>query len=152
MPATGSQLPASSHATALSDLLVVVPAHGGSAAASKPLPDDERLLYVPRGALETLRRTRGQRQEASDYVFLSSQYAVAFDARQPPTVEARYRIAVTSADATSIRLPLSKVTLAGANACRVNGRPHPVRKTEDAFVLTLSLRDSAGDESRTARD
>ena len=28
------------------------------------------------------------------YVFLSSQYAVAFDAQQPPTVEARFRVAV----------------------------------------------------------
>jgi hypothetical protein len=146
VPAPNARPPAS-RAASPSDLLVVIPTHGGSAAASQPLTDDERLLYVPRGALETLRRTRGQRQEPDTYVLLSSHYAVAFDAQQAPTVEARFRVAVTSPDATSIRLPLSNVTLAGADACRVNGRPHPVRKTEEACVLTLP--GSAAEESRT---
>jgi hypothetical protein len=147
-PAPDSRSPPS-RAKAFSDLLVVVPTPGGSAGASKPLPDDERLLYVPRGALEMLRRSMSRQQEPDNYVFLSSQYAMAFDARQPPTVEARYRVAVMSADATSIRLPFLNVTLAGADACRVNGRPHPVRKTGDGFVLTLNPADSRVDESRT---
>jgi len=136
-------------APAASDLLVVVPARGGNAPAAPPLPDDQRLFYVPREALETLRRTRSQRQDPGNYVFLSSQYSVTFDDRQPPAIEARYRIALASADATSIKLPLTNVTLAGANACRVDGRPCPVRKAEDAFVLTLDSSDPTGDVSRT---
>ncbi len=132
----------------LSDLLVVVPTPGGIAAPFKPLSDDERLLYIPRRALDILRRRSGREREPDRYVFLSSQYAVAFDARQPPSVDARFQVALVSPEDITIRLPLSNVTLAGANACGVNGRPHPVRKTDDAFLLTLGRTESAADDTR----
>jgi hypothetical protein len=141
--------PSLSRADALSDLLVVVPTRGGITASLKQLPDDERLVYVRQGSLEILRRIRSREQKPDGYVFLSSQYAVDFDLRQPPTVDARFRVALISPEETTIRLPLSKVTLAGANACRVNGRPHPVRKTDDAFLLTLGRTESAADDTDT---
>ena len=84
------------------------------------------------------------------YVILSARYKVTFDSRQPSTIEARYRIAATSPAETILRLPLSNVTLAGADACRVNGKPHPVRKTEDGFVLTLDPPDANGRASQAA--
>ena len=89
-----------------------------------------------------------RRPGPGEHVILSARYEVAFDSRQPPTIEARLPGRGDVARRDTIRLPLSNVTLAGADACRVNGKPHPVRKTEDGFVLTLSPADSAGDESR----
>lgn len=139
-----------SGAAALSDLLVVIPTRVETPASTKPLPDAERLLYVPRAALETLWRVRGERHGSDAQVFLSSQYAVSFDERQTPTVEARFKVAVTSPDETEIRLPLSNVTLAGAHACRINGRPYPVRQTDDAFVLNLTGTPAFGEERANA--
>ena len=76
---------------------------------------------------------------------------MTFDPRQPVIVEARYQVALMSPDEATIRLPLSNVTLAGANACRVNHRPHPIRKTDDAFLLTLNSSDSNSGRLQTLR-
>ena len=109
------------------------------------------MVYVPRVELDLLRQAANLVQQPGDYVFLSAKYDVTFDPRQPVIVEARYQVALMSPDEATIRLPLSNVTLAGANACRVNHRPHPIRKTDDAFLLTLNSSDSNSGRLQTLR-
>ncbi len=120
------------------ELLVVVPTRGGNMSSHQALFDDNRLVYVPQLELDALRQAVSHVRQPGENVFLSAQYAVTFDPRQPVVVEARYQVALLTAGETTIRLPLSNVTLAGADACRVNRRSHPIRKTDDGFLLTLS--------------
>ena len=70
-------------------------------------------------------------------LFLSSEYSLSLDERQPAAIEATYRVAVMPGPARSLWLRLRDVTLAGANACRVNGRPVPIRQDATGFVVTL---------------
>jgi hypothetical protein len=130
------------------ELFVVVPTRGGKFASDKALPDDARLVYVPQTELDALRQAANRVQQPGNYVFLSARYGVTFDPRQPVVVEARYEVAVVSPGETTIHLPLSNVTLAGAHACRVNDRLHPIRKTDDAFLLTLNAPDPNAEDAQ----
>jgi hypothetical protein len=128
------------------ELLVVVPTRGGNLSSNQGLFDENRLVYVPRLELDALRQAANQVRQPGENVFLSAQYAVTFDLRQPVVVEARYLVALLTAGETTIRIPLTNVTLAGANACRVNRRSHAIRKTDDGFLLTLNPKEAnAGD-------
>jgi len=126
-----------------SELLVVVPTRGGNTSSDQALFDENRLVYVPRLELDALRQAASHVRQPGENVFLSAKYAVTFDPQQPVVVEARYQVALLTAGETTIRLPLSSVTLAGANACRVNHRSHPIRKTDDGFLLTLNRMESS---------
>jgi hypothetical protein len=131
-----------------SELLVVVPTRGGNTSSDKALLDENKLVYVRQLELNALRQAASHVQQPGENVFLSAQYAVTFDPRQPVVVEARYQVALLTSGETTIRLPLSNVTLAGANACRVDHRPHPIRKIDDAYLLTLTSMESNADDHR----
>jgi hypothetical protein len=125
-------------------LLVVIPVRPGEKDPSVALERDDRLVYVPRKSLERLRQRGGPAAPGpANHVFLSSEYAVSFQERQPPLIEARYRLAVLSDDLRSIRIGLAPVTLAGADACTVNGRFHPLRMSDDGLVVSLDGGESA---------
>jgi hypothetical protein len=121
------------------DLLVVIPVHSGQlpSASAAVLPDDRDLVYVSSTTMEALRHRATGTNGNEGIVLLSSDYAISLDERQPATIEATYRVAVMPGPARSFLLRLGTVTLAGANACRVNGRPFPIRKDDEGFVLSL---------------
>ncbi len=124
---------------AVTELLVVVPVHAGRGvnARATTLPADDELVYVEPAALAALRRRAAETERNAGVVFLSSDYLVALDERQPATIEAKYHVAVMPGPVHSLWLRLKDVTLAGANACRVNGQPAPIRQEASGFVLTL---------------
>ena len=127
---------------AAGEILVVIPVPLQKATNKQPakVSDEERLVYVPRETLDALYRAPAKARAGSEgnYVFISSQYVVSVEDRRLPSIEATFHVALTSPGTPkSIRLPLSHVALAGANACRLNGRPHPLRRTEDGYVLTI---------------
>jgi hypothetical protein len=121
------------------DFLVVVPVRPGQlpSAPAVALPDDKDLVYVSPKTLEALRRRATGTVRNEGIILLSSDYAISLDERQPATIEATYRVAVMPGPARALLLRLGAVTLAGANACRVNGRPFPIRKDDEGFVLSL---------------
>ncbi|HEV8071921.1 MAG TPA: hypothetical protein VGP76_29675 [Planctomycetaceae bacterium] len=121
------------------DFLVVVPVRPGQLASmpALSLPDDKDLVYVAPKTLEALRRRTPETLRNEGMILLSSDYAILLDERQPATIEATYHVAVMPGPARALLLRLGAVTLAGANACRVNGRPFPIRKHDDGFVLSL---------------
>jgi hypothetical protein len=121
------------------DLQVVIPVHLnqlpiGIAAA---LPDDKQLVYVSPRALDALRLNAAEIRRNEGIVLLSSDYVISLDERQPATIEATYRVAVMPDSPRLLLLRLGPVTLAGASACRVDGRAFPIRKIDDGFALTL---------------
>ena len=121
------------------EFLVVIPVHPSQwpSVPAAGLPDDKDLVYVSPTAIEALRRQVMGTSRNEGIVLLSSDYAISLDERQPSTIEATYRVAVMPGPARSLLLRLDAVTLAGANACRVNGRPSPIRKNDEGFVLSL---------------
>jgi hypothetical protein len=144
LPRTAQSSPASTDArrsppTSESDLIVVIPVHAGGLPGATPavLPGNGELVYVSSTALDALRRRPGETSQNEGTVLLSSDYAIALDERQPAILNATYRVAVMPGPARSLLLRLGNVTLAGANACRVDGQPYPIRKDDEGFVLSL---------------
>ncbi|HET6324201.1 MAG TPA: hypothetical protein VFG04_05835 [Planctomycetaceae bacterium] len=121
------------------DLMVVIPVHPGRlpGAHSAVVPGDSELVYLSSAALETLRRLPGANCQNEGTVLLSSDYTIALDERQPATINATYRVAVLPGQTRFLLLRLGNVTLAGANACQVDGQPYPIRKDTEGFVLSL---------------
>jgi hypothetical protein len=117
------------------NFLVVIPARPKGQTAA--LPADKQLLYVLPAELEALRRRAVGTSRNEGILFLSSHYTVSFEERQPATIEATYRVALLPGRQRSLLLRLSHVTLAGADACRVNGRSVPVREDSEGIVLFL---------------
>ena len=128
------------------ELIVVVPTSLG-ANPVRPPADGGELVYVRRDALDRLRQRQKENNGEGDFVFLSAKYEVAVEEGPLPLIDATYRIALMSRKMTSIRIPLSNVTLSGADACRLDGRPYPLRKTDDGFALNLKPDDSGSADS-----
>lgn len=128
-----------SSTTSDNDLVVVIPIHPGRppGAGGASFPRDSELVYLSPAALETIRRLPGANCQNEGTVLLSSDYAVALDERQPATINGTYRVAVLPGQTRSLLLRLGNVTLAGANACQVDGQPYPIRKDNEGFVLSL---------------
>jgi hypothetical protein len=128
-----------SQPTPETDLIVVIPVHAGRLpdATAAVLPSDSELVYVLSTALDALRRRPAETSQNEGSVLLSSDYAIALDERQPAILNATYRVAVMPGPARSLLLRLGNVTLAGANACQVDGQPYPIRKDDEGFVLSL---------------
>ena len=149
-PASDSR-PAGSHPAAVPELLVVVPTHGVSATPSAALSDDERILYVPRGTLAALRQceTRGRRARCVRHFVgpLQSRLrlAAALDDRSAVSRSRRRRPRRRSCGFRSRTLRWPEPTRAALTASS-----HPVRKTEDGFVLTLGPADASGRDSQAA--
>ncbi len=121
------------------DVIVVVPVRPSRSASAKTfaLPGDNELVYVSSNALDKLRRQSGAGSQNEGTSLLSSDYSIALDERQPAAINATFRVAVMPGPARSLLLRLGNVTLAGANACRVDGQPYPIRKDDEGFVLSL---------------
>ena len=126
-------------APADNELLIVVPVHAGRGlnGSAARLPADDELVYVEPAAIDALRRRAAETGRNAGVIFLSSDYTLSLDERQPAAIEATYRVAVMPGPARSLWLRLRDVTLAGANACRVNGRPVPIRQDTAGFVVML---------------
>jgi hypothetical protein len=121
------------------DLLVVIPVHQNRARTERlaTLPVDRELVYLAPTAIDSLRRRAATISRNEGVAFLSSDYRIALDQRQPATIEATYRVAVIAGVTQQVWLPLSNVTLAGADACHVDGRAFPIRREDGGFVLSL---------------
>jgi hypothetical protein len=122
------------------DWLVAIPVRLGQHTDSAALSDDQQLVYVSTAALESLRRHAADESKNEGVVFLSSDYAISLDERLPATIEAVYRIAALPGRERPVVLHLKNVSLGGADACRVDGRPYPILKNDDGFALTLGSR------------
>ncbi|HEV8001827.1 MAG TPA: hypothetical protein VGP63_18215 [Planctomycetaceae bacterium] len=146
LPRTVLSRPASTAAgqpqrTSENELIVVVPVHPGGRPSARvaALPGDNELVYVSSAALETLRRQPGKAKASQNEgtVLLSSDYSIALDERQPATINATYRVALMPGPERLLFLRLGNTSLAGANVCRVDGQPYPIRKDSEGFVLSL---------------
>ncbi|HXY33659.1 MAG TPA: hypothetical protein VEI07_05485, partial [Planctomycetaceae bacterium] len=128
-----------SQPAAETDLLVVVPVRLARLVTARDLtiPADNELVYVLPKAIEALRRRAAETSQNEGIVLLSSDYAISLDEQRPATLDATYRVAVLPGTPGTLLLRLANVTLSGANACRVGGRPYPVRADDEGFVLSL---------------
>jgi hypothetical protein len=123
------------------DLLVVIPVHPNHSHREQPaaLPVDRELVYLAPTAIDSLRRRAATISRNEGVVFLSSDYRIALDQRQPARIEATYQIAVIGSAAQQVWLPLSNATLAGADACHVDGTAFPIRQEDGGFILSLKM-------------
>ena len=100
------------------------------------------VVYVHRRLLSRLRRDSDIR--APEYLLRAADYQIDSVTDRSADVIAKYDCVLFSSNA-KIALPLKGAHLCGPTACRVNGRIHPVRRSESGDRLLLEIRSQQTD-------
>ena len=115
---------------------------------SKTLP----LVYVPPDLLSKMKESSHAASSPPDWLIASARYRAIVGGQGSVSLHAKFRVHVLDDSAErQIIIPIPEAVLAGADACRLNGRPHPVTTASEGrgFVVTLSRSPADADESIT---
>jgi hypothetical protein len=97
------------------------------------------VAYVPTGLMQRLKRL-SRPSELPAYLISTSTLDGTLDGANRLQVSARFEIHVFAGEAAvPVHLPLGMVNLGGANACLVDGRPHPVLAGPGGRSLLVEL-------------
>lgn len=99
-----------------------------------------RWVYVPREALDQWTEIANESGRDPNYLISSARYNVSEGPDGNLDLLAKYQVHVLSPSMTnSIVLPLTEISLPHTDACRLNGRPHPIGLAPDGKGYIIEL-------------
>lgn len=97
------------------------------------------FVFVRPGLIESLREQLAGSQDVPDSLIASAVYTSRVHADQAVDLTVRYEVLVPEKGKTvTVRLPIAGANL-GPDSCRVNGRRHPLARSQDSSSLLLEL-------------
>jgi hypothetical protein len=119
------------------------------------VPVDERgrpsrtlpLVYVAPDWLAKLKEASQSAAPAPEWLIASARYRAEVGVQGSVSLQAKFRVHILDDSVErQIVIPIPDAVLAGADACRIDGRPSPVTMTPDGrgFVMTWSRSGAAG--------
>ena len=121
----------------------------GEGQPSKALP----LVYVLPDLLSKMKEASQAAASPPDWLIASARYRAVVGAQGSVSLQAKFRVHVLDSSAErQIVIPIPEAVLAGTDACRLNGKPHPVTKAPDGrgFVVTWSRTSLNADRAEQA--
>lgn len=118
-----------------------------------PVDDDGRpskalpLIYVAPELLSKMKEAAQAASPPPDWLIASARYRAVVGAQGSVSLQAKFRVHVLDDSAErQIVIPIPEAVLAGADACRLDGKPHPVTMAPDGrgFVVTWSRTGAVG--------
>ncbi|MBC8116112.1 MAG: hypothetical protein H7062_17125, partial [Candidatus Saccharimonas sp.] len=110
------------------------------------------LVYVVPELLAKLKEASQSAAPAPDWLIASARYRAVVGGQGSVSLQAKFRVHVLDNSAgRQIVIPIPDAVLAGADACRIDGKPSPVTMTPDGlgFVITWSPPGAAGEGLRS---
>ena len=111
------------------------------------------LVYVVPELLAKLKEASQSAAPAPDWLIASARYRAVVGGQGSVSLQAKFRVHVLDNSAErQIVIPIPDAVLAGADACRVDGKPYPVTMTPDGrgFVITWSRPSTGAGDADTA--
>lgn len=109
--------------------------------ADDPRGEKAEIVYLESAKLESLYALVQPRERLPEYLLSAAEYELESTDPHFAILKARLAVEVLStANNVEIRIPLSNASLARADACQINGIPHPILRDPqgDGFVVPLS--------------
>ena len=124
-----------------------------------PVDDDGRpskslpLIYVAPDLLSKMKEASQAASPPPDWLIASARYRAVVGTQGSVSLQAKFRVHILDDSAErQIVISIPETVLAGADACRLNGKSHPVTMAPDGrgFVVTWSRLPPDADSSATA--
>ncbi|GAB4145416.1 MAG: hypothetical protein Tsb009_17570 [Planctomycetaceae bacterium] len=113
------------------------------------------LVYIHKELLAHLEQRAASNHPAPAYLIRNAEYQAVLAENDSVTLDAKLQVDVLSSQfPAQIHLPFSNLELAGVNACRVNQRVTPVRRSENkpGFLIDLPQPAQKFNSSKAARN
>lgn len=132
--------------TEINGMTVYVPVDANGR-PSETLP----LVYVAPELLAKLKESARAQLPPPVTLMSSAQYRAIVAAGGGVTLQAKFRVHVLNASVERmLALPLPDAVLAGADACRINGQPHPITMADDGRGFLVTLPRAPADDNTAA--